>query len=107
MLASEMNDGKYVFDADFDGIPAIVEAYLNLDPKVADFIIADFDPQGTLNFRRNPTISDLLGVVETSKNLIDFSPLAVNPPFDPLGDIRINFPHLGPFCFWRFNVIRW
>lgn len=94
-------------DLDFDGIPASVEAYLGLDPNVADAILADTDPLGIVAYQRNPTLTGLLAYIETSTNLLDYKVVAVNPPGDVLGNITVLFPDLGRRGFWRFGVKRW
>ena len=82
-------------DLDFDGIPAIVEAYLGLNPKVADSIQAAFDQSGLIAYQKDPNIVGLVAVVETSTNLLDFDVIAVNPPSSLVGDITLLFPPLG------------
>ena len=94
-------------DLDFDGIPAIVEAYLGLNPKVADSIQAAFDRSGLIAYQKDPNIVGLVAVVETSTNLLDFDVIAVNPPSSLVGDITLLFPPLGERGFWRFGVRRW
>ena len=94
-------------DLELDGIPAIIEAYLGLDPNKVDTIEAVTDPAVSVRFRRDPAVVGLEAYIETSTNLLDYRVIAVNPPSDLLGNISVLFPDLGPRGFWRFGVRRW
>ena len=94
-------------DLDFDGIPAIIEAYLGLDPNRADTFSASTDPAGIVSLRPDPTMTGLQVFFETSTNLLDYQVAAVDPPLDLLGNANVFFPNLGRRGFWRFTVKRW
>ena len=81
-------------DLDQDGLAAIVEYHLGLNPNVPDPNPFNLDINSTsgeviFEFIKGTSAADITVTVECSTDLINWEPIAINPLGDPIGLVNI------------------